>query len=359
MKILSLSASGGFGGGEKVMSNIVNYLHDNFEFVLAFPQGVLSKQLSDHKIRIFNGDSIFFAVISIRRIILEEKPDVIHAHGTRAAIWVRVAMLLMRNRPKLIYTLHGLHLSKYPFPKNKIFLLIERILNLYTERLVCVSNADKNEVLKFNLINKNKISVIHSGIDLSIFKNVSHNYSSNGRFRLTSICRLHAPKDVKTIIEAIEVLVEKGKDVELWIIGDGPLRSHLEKIVKNTILEDYVIFFGWRDDIPFIIKSSDAIVLSSDWEAFGLVCIEAGAGRKPIIASDIPGVREAVINGQTGLLFSPGNARVLAIKIEKLMNSRQFSRELGENGYIFVEKNYSIERMAEEYKKTYESLTSQ
>ena len=148
----------------------------------------------------------------------------------------------------------------------------------------------------------------------------------------------------------------KIKNVELLIIGDGPLRKSLEKETKDLDLDEHIKFLGFREDIPVLIHLSDIIILSTHWEALGLVSLEAGACKKPIVASDVDGPREAVIDGKTGFLFRPGSAKELSEKILELYHSEELRKKMGKNGYQFVLEKFNKERMIKEYKNLYYSL---
>ena len=108
--------------------------------------------------------------------------------------------------------------------------------------------------------------------------------------------------------------------------------------------------------MPVLINLSDIIILSTHWEALGLVCLEAGAARKPIIASNVDGPREAVIDGKTGFLFEPKSEKDLADKILKLYKDKELRKAMGESGYQFVSENFNKEKMIQNYKNLYQSL---
>ena len=360
-KILVVDSSAGIGGGQRIAFDICSSLRDRFEFIVTSPKGVYNEKYSaiKIKIRILSG---VFPIKQIRRIIIEEKPDIIHAHGTRAAVWSRAAILLTERKTALIYTLHGLHIAKRKGVSKAVLLIIERILNRWTDVLVCVSQADKDEVLGYRLIDPKKVVVIRNGIDIDAFKadedSIRCLRAKEGlkdKIVLTGIGRLHPPKDFSTLLKAASILAKEGMDLVLLIAGDGLLRRALEEETETLGLKDRVRFLGFREDVAGIIASSDIVVLSSNWEAFGLVCIEAGAAKKPIIASDIEGIKEAVVNGVTGYLFRKGDPKDLAEKI-LLLTAPKKRAVMGLAGYEYVTKNFDVARMAKDYGRLYDSL---
>jgi glycosyltransferase involved in cell wall biosynthesis len=146
--------------------------------------------------------------------------------------------------------------------------------------------------------------------------------------------------------------------VRLLVIGDGPLRQALETEAKSLSIIRQVQFLGYRDDIPELLNVADIVILSTNWEGLPLVPLEAAACKKPVIASDVIGVQETVVNGETGYLFKKGDAHDLAEKIKNLLENPELRRKMGENGYRFVIQNFSLENMVLRYDALYEKIMS-
>jgi glycosyltransferase involved in cell wall biosynthesis len=274
-----------------------------------------------------------------------------------------LAVLGLKNKPKVIYTLHGFHIARKPFYLKWPLIFMERFLNRLTDVLVCVSEADRRLVLQYGTIAKDRIAVIKNGIDIERFvknenliQDIKKQLELHDEFIITSIGRLHPPKDFSTILRALKIILAKIGNVKLLIVGDGPLREFLEKETGKLELNECVKFLGSREDIPELIYLSDIIILSTNWEGLPLVPLEAGACKKPIIASMVEGVGEVVIDGQTGYLFCPGSAKDLADKILKLYYSKELREKMGEAGYQFVTKNFNKEKMLKEYQGLYQSM---
>lgn len=357
IKIFQVNSYSGLGGGQRVMFDIVQGLKDKFEFIIIAPSGPFLKKYSQigWKVEELTALNPFQVIKQVRNFIKKETPDILHIHGTRAAFWVRLAVIWLKNRPKLIYTLHGFHIVRRNFLSRWFLIRIERFLNHWTDILVCVSKADRNLVLKYKTILPEKIITIKNGIDIDKFK-VKRELELENSFTLSSIGRLHPPKDFSTILRALKLIISQIKNVKLLIIGDGPLRKSLEREARRLALGDYVKFLGFRKDIPVLISISDLVILSTKWEGLPLVPLEAGAARKPIIASNVEGVRETIIDGETGFLFKFGSARDLADKILKLSRSKELSKKIGDTAYNFVSENFNKERMIREYQNLYQSL---
>jgi glycosyltransferase involved in cell wall biosynthesis len=370
-RILQINASE-IGGGFRVMQDIINGLDNDFDFLVVLPTDEpLKKDKKQEetkksiKIKRIKQGNVITLVCQIKKIIQREKPEIIHAHGTRAAAWVRIAVAGMKEKPTVIYTLHGFHVVRKNFLSRWILVMIEKVLNRWADVLACVSDADKKLVLKYKVISKNKIRVIKNGIKIENFyfthKEIEEKKEEMGisnKLVLSSIGRLHPQKDFLTLLRALRIFIKRfsGAKIILLIVGDGPLRGFLEKAAKELSIENYVSFLGFRKDVPRLMNASDVIILSTNWEGLPLVPLEAGASKKPIIASDVEGIRETIIDKKTGLLFKPGSSGDLAEKIIILYQSRELLERMGEENYKNVLRNFNLRLMLENYKSLYNEL---
>jgi len=357
-KIFQLNSSSDAGGGPQVMWDISQGLNDFFNFIILAPKGFF---LDKYKEAGFRANALTgLKFLKIRKEIKKEKPAIIHAHGTRAAIWARLAVLFFRERPKIIYTLHGFHILRKNFIIRFILLGLEKFLNRFTDILICVSRADKKLVLERKTISPDKVKIIRNGIEMEKFK-ISPEQAEAKRkelnlgkdFVLISVGRLHPQKDFLTIIKAIGLVKE---DVRVLIVGDGFLRKELEKVVEDLGLKSKVLFLGKRNDVPELMALSDGVILSTNWEGLALVPLEAGAARKAIIASRVGGIEESILDGETGFLFIKGSEKDLAEKIEGFYQLAERRQEIGQRAYKHILDNFSRERMIEEHKILYNSL---
>ncbi|MBU0620042.1 MAG: glycosyltransferase [Patescibacteria group bacterium] len=366
IKILVINPTSILAGGTVISNNLINGLNKNqFEIFCYFPEkGKATEQIKNNaKIILFPKLNLFSASKFLRNFIKKNKINIIHVHGTRAAVWGRLAIIGLKNPPRIIYTLHGFHIIRRNFFISWISIILERILNFWVDTLVCVSEADKKLVLKYKVILPKKIKIIKNGINLEKFQidqnkiqNIKKELRLEKKFILCSISRLHRQKDIPTILMALKLIILQIKNIKLLIVGDGPLQEYLEKEVKNLNLKQYVEFLGFQEDTQSFINLSDILILSTKWEGLPLTPLEVGACKKPIIASDIEGVRETIIDGKTGILFKPTLEKDLANKILKLAESKELREIIGKNAFKFVSENFDQKIMVEKYKKLYLNL---
>ncbi len=285
--------------------------------------------------------------------IKHEKPDIVNTHLWTADLWGRLASLLAGVK-HIIVTEQNVDIWKRWYHKA-----IDRFLFKWTEYVICVSD----QVVKFYNeelgVSLEKIRMIPNAIDISLFDarlagdNLREIFGlGDSDFLFVCAARLHPQKSHHTLIEAAKILISKGhKEFHVLLVGEGQLRGELEKLVTVKGITKHVHFLGIRQDIPNIFSQSDAFVLSSTYEGLPLAVLEAMAASLPVVATDVGGVSQIIINEKNGLLVSPGDPDALAEAMLKVMNDREASMRMGGVGRSIIEKDYDIKTIT---KKTVE-----
>ena len=236
---------------------------------------------------------------------------------------------------------------------NKILGMIDKfIFNGYDE-IVSISHATENSLYNWVGGEKEKYAVIPNGIDLSIFENsVAVPRDELGMEKedviLMMVSRFHQSKNQKGAVEALEYLPEKYKMI---FVGDGILEEDVKNYVKEKKLESRVKFLGKRKDIPKLLKAADIIIQFSFFEGFGMTAVEGMASGKPVIASDVPGLADAVAGGG---IVCPNDSKKLAEVILSLEDRKLYNHTA--EMCLEKSKKYSIENSAEEYIKLYREI---
>ena len=177
-------------------------------------------------------------------------------------------------------------------------------------------------VQKLN-ISPEKVEVVYNGVEVDKYKQAiaygEGTFFEKEAIILVQVSRFQAAKDQKTVIRALALLPQKYK---LLLVGDGETKIECENLVQALSLQERVRFLGSRVDIPELLKTATVVIQSSHWEGFGLVAVEAMAAAKPIIASDVVGLKD-IVSGY-GLLFQKGNEGQLAKEIEALEDEKYY-----------------------------------
>ncbi len=170
---------------------------------------------------------------------------------------------------------------------------------------------------------------------------------------LGSVCRLTEQKGLRYAIQAFAQVAAQIPMAHYIMAGDGPLRATLEQQVADLGLKDRVHFLGWRNDAQSLLAAIDVLIMSSLWEGFGLVLLEAMAVSTPIIASRVSALPEIVVDGETGALVPPADPQALAEAMLKMLKDPEQVRRLGSQGRRRLETEFSVERMVQNTLKVY------
>jgi len=285
-------------------------------------------------------------------LIKLHKIDIVHTHNPAPHFYGAMAGLLT-GRP-VIHTKHG---RNYPTELKKVWL--NKISSFLTNKIVAVSQNAADVCLEVEKIPSVKVTVILNGVDTNLFCASGDNNRKNQEVvHMGIVARLSAEKDHQTLLAACKILTKMTTDFCLEIIGDGPLRSALEASVKDLNLEKYVSFSGMRHDVAMLLRNLDVFVLSSTTEGISLTLLEAMATELPVVATNVGGNPEVVIDGETGFIVPPQNPVEMANKLFQLIDDENLRRQMGKKGRLRVVENFSITETARQYEELYSSVLS-
>lgn len=292
-------------------------------------------------------------LLELRRLIRRLRPDIVHAHSSKAGILARAAAALCRVRV-VVFTAHGWAFKAEPGLKSRLYLLADRVVRRVTTEVICVSETERREGLAARTCVEDRTVVIRNGVEPESFPVRVH--AAVERPRLVSLGRFKAPKDFGTLLEALAQL----RDVpfEAVLVGDGPQRRALERAAQELGLSDVVEFAGERDDVPSLLAGADCFVLSSTSEGMPISVLEAMAAGLPVVASDVGGVHELVREGETGFLVPAQDAAALARAIRPVLADHHERARLGANGRSDVEATFTVARVRRQHADLYHRLLS-
>lgn len=351
MKILQIINSLSTGGAEKLVceSTILFQKHRLVVDVLSLSKDKTIfwqelKKLTNGRIFGLTYKTIYNPLLVFKIIPYLNRYDIIQVHLFPSLYWVVLAKWISFSKTKIIYTEHSTTNRRRGI---FLFRILDRIIYSGIKNVVCISD-DVEKNLKRHLASDNsKFRKIYNGISVEIFQNAiaypKNRFFNDECFILTQVSSFRYPKDQSTVIKSLQYLPEK---VKLILVGDGPLIDIHKDLVKRLNLNCRVLFLGNRSDIPQILKTSDIIVLSSEYEGLSLSNIEGMAAGKPFIGSCVPGVID-VVKGY-GLLFNVGEYTDLALKIKKLLDSTEYYHKVASRCFNRAQ-SFDIERMISSY----------
>jgi len=303
------------------------------------------------------------AFLKIFSLIWREKPDIVHTHTAKAGALGRLAALLYNllrknKKTKLVHTFHGTVFESY-FGKisTVIFIWIERVFAQFSDKIVAVSGKVKEDLLSLRVGNSQSLTVIHLGLELDRFLSISASPHMNSAVRVGIIGRLVPIKNHRMFLEAAKMIKDAQKiKTRFFIIGDGELREELEYYAARLGLDKEVIFLGWQNNLEDIYRDLDIVALTSLNEGMPVSLIEALAAGRPVIATDVGGVRDLIGDNEQGILVKSRDAGALASGIIKLADNPGLRQDLGSRGRDFVRARFGKERLFKDIELLYNSL---
>lgn len=282
------------------------------------------------------------------------KPDIVHTQVYYAATIGRIAAWLA-GVPVVI---HHVHSTYRQYTKRNMW--IDRVLSRITDRVICVSEAVRQFVVKDEGIELKRTAVIPNGIsreDVCIPRQAfrSRMQVSEDVTVITTVASLLENKGHADVLEAVALLVSRYPQLRYWIVGQGPEELELKKVVARLGLLPYVRFWGLRSDVADILTASDIFVLASrDREGQGVAILQAMAYGVPVVATDVGGIPEVVQHGQNGRLVKPRDPRGLADALLGLMHDRETRVRLSHAGRETFEELFDARHMIQRLERVYE-----
>lgn len=290
----------------------------------------------------------------------KEKPKIVHGFLFHAYILGTFAAKLA-GVPIVIASRRSLGHFK---EKKWHYLLAERLANRMTDLIVANSEAVRDDVIRQEKVEPAKVRVVYNGVDPALYEipadpalRTSLGIPEEARI-VGVVANLIHYKGHRFLLQAWRTVKQKIPGARLLLVGDGPLRGALEELAQELGLEKEVRFLGSRQDVPRLFALMDVAVLPSLEEGFPNAILEAMAAGKPVVATNVGGIPEAVIHGKTGLLVPPKDPQALADAIIQLLCDPKLAEEMGKAGRERVTKEFGLDRMVKEMEGLYEELIS-
>ncbi len=364
IKILFLITDFKLGGAQSVMTNLVKNINQEefIPFVACLFGGntTIAKELRAKGIIVKDLGMTHFwrvdALWRLYRLIKQQKVQILHASLFHASIAARIIGKMARV-PIIISWRHNIFHGSYGRE------VISKLTSFLDDAVTAVSLEAKNAEIKSSRLNKDKIQVIYNGVstekfclnEYRNFKKLKHEIGiKDYELNIGYIGRINPVKSIDTLLEAFMILSKsENKDMSLLIVGEGETRNKLKNLSISLGIMQEVYFLGSRNDVPQILSTLDIFVLPSKSEGMPMVILEAMAAGLPVVATNVGGTPEVVIDGETGFLVPPGDPQALADVIKKLMDDPELRRKFGKAGRERVEKHFTIEETVRKTEELY------
>lgn len=319
----------------------------------------LTKKFASHtKNLIFQ----FIRSLKIRKIIRDIKPDIVHIHSLDYVhpFMFGVVNLIFKCFPNLVVSTWGTDvIGNSTGSKTRRGVLAKKFLLAQAEEITATSNFLGRKTSKIAPKRKT-IHVIPFGIDCNMFSNSFKKNKANDKLKIGFVKSLTPKYGPDQLIKAFCQILVMYPATRLIMVGHGPMDKDLKNLSNELGLNNNIEFKGYLNysKIPKVLSDIDILIMPSteNSESFGVAAIEAQAMEIPVIASNIGGVKEAIIDGQTGILIEPGNIEQIARETIRLIKNSRLRHQMGEKGRKFVLNNFDIRENVLLFEKIYNNL---
>jgi glycosyltransferase involved in cell wall biosynthesis len=374
-KVLILITRGVLGGAQAFVFNVAHGLQKTgVDVAVAFGDGECLREkcrrwsINTHTLttlrRTFNPIQNIRAIFEIRGLLQTEKYDVLHINSSNA-LFAAISARMSAHKPRVVFTFHGLSLMETTaqvsaFIKIAYWVVLKTLL-LFVDEVVFVSGANKARAEKLRMASNS--TVIYNAIDSNSLAFLDQPSARadlekkagvplSGAFLAGSVGRLSGEKNYEFLVRNWEHIKSKIGKAQLVLIGDGPQREMLERIVREKGLEHDVVFVGELVDAHRFLRAFDVFVLTSRYEGMSVSILEALAAGVPILASDVGGIREQVpyIEHQ---VFTRNDAKEFTKKIIAIASKDAIRTKLANANKKQSTEHFSYTRMIEQYRDVY------
>jgi len=375
IKIIFVTAALEVGGAEKFLLDLLSRLdRGRFEPILATVVGsgklepnfrALNLPIYIHgrrRIKYLGGLVQFW---QLYKLFKKECPDIVHTQLFAPDLWGRLAARTAGVKV-IITTEQNINVDQSALRE-----WLKKLTYKLTTRAAAISLAVKNYMIAKYDVPAETIEIIPNDVDFETLekrmaearvfeeagdkKREADGAEAKTTKIILTVGRLVLQKGQKYLIEAFSKLRDK-ENLELWIIGEGPLEKELKGLVKKYLIEEQVKFLGVRFDVPELLVRADLFVFPSLWEGLGIAVLEAAAARLPIIASKIDGILDIIEDDKSGILTPPRDVGALTEAMKELLNNPCKAREFGDAAYKHVKENFDIKIVTKKYEMMFEKI---
>lgn len=370
-KVLYIITQSEQGGAQRYVADFANNLpSEKYDIHIAAGSGGWlfkraqipqeNKHTLKHLVRPINPLKDMLAVFEIFRLVKKIRPHVVHLNSTKAGVVGAIGAKLAGVK-KVVYTAHGfVFLEPMPSWKKKLYIWAEKFSGRFKDVIICVSNFDKQQGLKYNIAPEKKFVVIYNGIDTIPFLSRQDARKEIEKRRLDihnepglrfgddtiiigAIANFYPTKGLTYFIEAAKDVSQAFPNLEFVLIGEGEERNRLEDTINGFGMKNFHLL-GETDNFAQYLKAFNIYVSASIKEGFPYSLLEAMAAKLPIVSTNVGGVPEMFYE-KCAILIPPKSPQDITKGIIHLIQNAKHSQDLAESAYAKVEKDFNLRQM--------------
>ena len=357
-----------YGGAETQLKHIVIELKSRgWEIIIIsmLPPIAYNRELADSGIEVISlnmrrGKLRAGALFEAGSILRRWRPHVVHSFMVHANILARLSRLI-HWAPVQSSSARNTHEG------GNLRMLAYRLTDPICDMTTQVSQAGVKRYVTIGAVPEGKIRMIPNGVETESFRphpelrqRLRTELNIDDALVWLAVGRFEKQKDYPNLIRAFAKLATNRSNAILLVVGEGSLEREITSLVASLGLQERIRFLGVRRDMPAVMNAADAFVLASSWEGMPNTLLEASASELPIVATDVGGSREIVVDRQTGLLVPPHDSQALAEAMQNIMGLTAAERtRLGQAGRTFVDENFGLRSITSVWESLYSDLLEQ
>lgn len=369
-KIRILHVAQAAGGVDRYIRMLLKYLDkDKFENILVCSQdfhkedyrGLVDSFEQVEMIRAI-GVNDLKAIREVRKLIKRYNPDIVYAHSSKAGAIARVADLGIKNY--CLYNPHGWAFNMRCSAKKKaMYTAIEKIAAPFCDKIICISDAEKQSALNKKICQEDKLQVIYNGVDIEAYENGVHGAVKRedlnipeDAFVVGMVGRMSPQKAPDVFIKMAKLVKDKVPNAHFIIVGNGDLEAEIRRYAEENGFSDSLHITGWVDNPMSYVELFDVACLLSRWEGFGLALPEYMMAGKPIVASRVDAIPNIIWDGENGLLVEMDDANGASEAVMRIYREDGIREKLVAQSVKDVHEKFNVRRVADEHKKLFVNM---
>ena len=298
------------------------------------------------------------AYFEIKKLLKEIKPDILHLNSSKAGV---IGAMAGRRAgiKKIIYTVHGFVFNE-PLPtwKKLFYLWAEKFSARYKDQLICVSEFDRQTGIHKNIAPADKFITVHNGLNPVEFMTKAEARSQLNlpaeKKIIGTLAHFYPTKNLKSLIQAANIVIKKYPETTFAIIGDGQLRPELEAEISGLQLNKKIVLLGEKPQAYRYLTAFDIYACSSIKEGLPYSIIEAMQAGLPVVSSKVGGIPEIITDEQNGLLVNPGDPDDLAKAIINILEDEKLAQKLSQQARTDLLTKFSLTQMVSQTETIYQ-----
>ena len=369
-KIRVLHVAQAAGGVDRYIRMLLKYLDkEKFENILVCSQDFHEEGYRDlvdsfeqvEMTRAIGGNDLK-AIKGVRALIKKYNPDIVYAHSSKAGAIARVADIGLKNR--CVYNHHGWAFNMRCSAKKKaMYTVIEKVAAPFCDKIICISDAEKQSALDKKICKEDKLQVIFNGVDIEAYENGIHGAVKSRElnipvdaFVVGMVGRVSPQKAPDVFVKMAKKVKDAVPNAHFIIVGNGNQEDEIRKYAADNGFADSLHITGWVDNPMSYVELFDVACLLSRWEGFGLALPEYMMAGKPIVASKVDAIPNIIRDGENGLLVEADDDIGASKAVLRIYQEDGLRDRLVAQGMEDVHNRFNARRVSEEHGKLFERL---